>query len=52
LTIVGLSTDKSGKYVYKILIDGAVKWVKRTFLVPNYLKELCEFYEQNLIVKE
>lgn len=39
-----MSVEEKGGYVYKILMDGESKWVARSFLVPTFLSELCEFY--------
>jgi hypothetical protein len=41
ISIAGISTGDDGGYIFKILIDNSVKWVKRSFLVPDYLNELC-----------
>jgi hypothetical protein len=51
LKITGITVDGTGNYVYRVLIEGELKWVKRSYLVPKFLLELCEFYEENLTIK-
>ena len=51
IKITGISVSDTGNYIYRILMDGEVKWVKRSYLVPHFLNELCEFYEENLVIK-
>jgi hypothetical protein len=51
LKITGMTANDSGNYIYRVLIDGEVKWVKKSYLTPKYFAELCEFYEENLIIK-
>jgi hypothetical protein len=51
MKITGITIDGEGNYIYRVFIDGEVKWVKRSYLVPRFLLELCEFYEENLTIK-
>lgn len=51
LKITGITVNDSGSYIFRVSIDGEVKWVKKSYLTPKYLAELCEFYEQNLVIK-
>ena len=46
-----MSETPDHQLVYKTLLEGEVKWVKRSFLIPNYLLELVQFYESNMSFK-
>ena len=49
IKILAMSKNKNEEFVYKISIGQEEVWVKRDFFVPEYLLDLCEFYESNLL---
>ena len=48
LKILGISELEGECLIFKVMIGNDIKWVKRCYLVPDYLEELCEFYESNI----
>jgi hypothetical protein len=45
-----MALSETGEYIYRIRKTGKNYYVARRFLVPKYLEELCDFYENYGIV--
>ena len=48
LKILGISEMEGESLIFKVMLGTEVRWVKRSFLIPDYLLEMVEFYESNI----
>lgn len=44
---MGIS-EYSGELIFKVRMGERLMWVKRSFLVPDYLMEMVQFYETHI----